>query len=103
MPEEKEVPAEIINGLTEQILKELDQVRKALMYKNKDVEDEFIHRVVATFGALILILEQHVQYMLKHGYTLEHLDKIEKMVLDSFVFIDHQPLEKTEEETGFKN
>lgn len=105
MPEEKEVPADIINALTEQILKELDQLRKTLMYKNKEVEDEFISRVVAIFGALILMLEQHVQYMFNHGYTPEHLDRIEKMFLDSFIFLDSKTVEllKAEEEPELKN
>lgn len=104
MSEEKQVPADIINALTEQILKELDTLRKTLMYKNKEVGDEFIHRVVATFGALILMLEQHVQYMLKHGYTPEHLDRIEQMVLDSFMFVDPKTLEELKGEgEEFKN
>lgn len=103
MSEEKEVPAEVINNLTEQILKELDTLKRVLLFKNKDVEDEFVHRVVAVFGALLLMLEEHMQYMLKNGYTPEHIDRLERVFMDSFVLVNSASALPIKDESTLKN
>lgn len=90
MPEEKIVPADVINTITEEMINELEKVRRTLMYKNKDEGDEFVHRVVALYGALILMLEKHVQFMIKNGYNSEHLEKLEDNFLNSFTMIEDQ-------------
>jgi hypothetical protein len=87
MPEEKNVSADVINDLTEQIMNRLEKVRKEIMYEKDDL-DEFSHRIVAMYGALILMLEKHMHYMAKNGYTKEALENLEKTFRDSFALID---------------
>lgn len=89
MPEEEQVPAGVINDLTEKMMEKLEVVRKEILYEDKDVI-QFSYRIVAMYGALMLLLEKHMVYMAKNGYSSEALVKLERSFLDSFSLVEEE-------------
>jgi NTP pyrophosphatase (non-canonical NTP hydrolase) len=85
--EEEQVPATIINDLTEEMMEKFEALRKEILHVDKDVT-KFSYRIVAMYGALMLILEKHMLFMAKNGYSSDALEKLEKSFLDSFSLID---------------